>query len=753
MKMDTLKHFFTQYKKPLFIIGFSLLFFFVFTEVGFAENPSSSSTGTGNGTDLWKIVIDVINGGIKIAAALLWLLTAFVSLFLYPGWVNGTIFGLQEYLKEMWILISNVVYFVFAFILVAIAFMNIIGKGDKWELKSALPRFIVWVLIVPFSWFFVQFILSLSAILTVWVLTLPYDTFQEKDIFKNLDDKTKICTHMKVHLGSTSGNSSSSSSSSWGGNTKLWEFMECEQWSEVTIQDILSWKSSSDGKEPYQSSIFGIVSVYTYGILKIDQADTIIKWDLKTIKDIFALWLKAIFDVIFIFMYLILMAALFLALFVRGIWLWMYAMFSPAFWLLYFFEKGKDGVGSEHKFSITEFISLALVPVYVSAALSFGLVFIYIASQGIDGKATNDGVLELGWFKLTITGATGVSWEDKTEKSVLARLIIQIFGLAMLWIAVMAALKQSSVTEKITKPIADFGSSVGSLVASAPMYAPIIPAGAWGNISAKSLPTISSGIKSSLESSSVEKGQSFIKNNLPQFSNDGVELTWLSQKATEQLASFKDSPKDTAQVIRNLMSGRNSDLLAANWEFHKRLKEGAKNMWMSQDLIDKWNLNNKNGVAKAIAEFDHHLHNKHNGASIIEWLHTNPATVTWQKLDALLKKTDSSTSSVRVDSDIEEKLDASWNTTHYEVEIKGDGQTNKFTIKQDGTIGSGGTDDIVKGIKSWLSEKRVTQIFSKLNVQEQKRVLWKIQTELKDSFDINSTNNSQDIDINISPKS
>jgi len=45
----------------------------------------------------------------------------------------------------------------------------------------------------------------------------------------------------------------------------------------------------------------------------------------------------------------------------------------------------------------------------------------------------------------------------------------------MLWIAVMAALKQSETTKKITAPIASFGQSVGSLVASAPMYAPIIP--------------------------------------------------------------------------------------------------------------------------------------------------------------------------------------------------------------------------------------------------------------------------------------
>jgi hypothetical protein len=55
-------------------------------------------------------------------------LTSLISLLLTPGWVNGTIFGFDVYLKDIWVLISNIVYFIFAFILIAISFMNIVGK-------------------------------------------------------------------------------------------------------------------------------------------------------------------------------------------------------------------------------------------------------------------------------------------------------------------------------------------------------------------------------------------------------------------------------------------------------------------------------------------------------------------------------------------------------------------------------------------------------------------------------------------------
>lgn len=61
------------------------------------------------------------------------------------------------------------------------------------------------------------------------------------------------------------------------------------------------------------------------------------------------------------------------ALFTRAVMLWMYAMFSPIFALNYVIG---DKLKSLEKLSIAKFISLAMVPVYVSAALAFGLMFL-----------------------------------------------------------------------------------------------------------------------------------------------------------------------------------------------------------------------------------------------------------------------------------------------------------------------------------------------------------------------------------------
>jgi hypothetical protein len=58
-------------------------------------------------------------------------------------------------------------------------------------------------------------------------------------------------------------------------------------------------------------------------------------------------------------------------------------------------------------------------------------------------------------------------------KSGFGTLLMQLFGLAVLWIAVMAAINQSKITQAVVDPIAKFGAQVGGLIQKAPQYTPI----------------------------------------------------------------------------------------------------------------------------------------------------------------------------------------------------------------------------------------------------------------------------------------
>jgi len=523
-------------KTVLYILCFIGLYF-AFTEFGFANDDEPSGL-------VWGV-----DKAIQLVASLLWAITAFISLLLYPGWTNGTIFGLDVYMKEIWILISNIVYFMFAFILIIIAFMNIIWKWDgTWELKQAMPKFIVWVLMVPFSWFFIQFILSISAILTVGVLTLPFDAFQDKDFFEWMDGTT-ICTKVEVFLWATDW-------SDWapGGEALLWESIRCHE-----DKPIWEFFNGTDEEPGVKNSIFGVISVYTYGVLGLDSLDELTGGDIPSIGDLMDLSLKVIFDLLFIVVYLLLMLALFMALFTRGVWLWIYTMLSPVFGLLYFFWKAADWVGEGKKFSAKEFIALALVPVYVSAALAFGLVFLFVASNWLattEGWLNEDGSIDAGWINFLISW---VQWDSTNDEgffsgggSALGKLVVEIFGIVILWIAVISALGASKTTEAIVKPIADFWKSVWELAAKAPTYAPIIPT--WnGMMSTTALASAWSQVKNAIAWEQTSKGNemwsSFAKNILNTWENDASRIT---NAMSEHQAALESGTASTAELWRAL---------------------------------------------------------------------------------------------------------------------------------------------------------------------------------------------------------
>lgn len=570
-------------------------------------------------------VVGILNGIIVGAASIMWMITSFITIFLYPGWVNGTLFGLQDYLKEIWILVSNVVYFIFAFIIIVIAFMNIIWKWEgNWELKQAMPKFIIWVLIVPFSWFFIQFVLAISAILTVWVLTLPYDSFQDQSLLGDALEGTElgdsfICKDVIISF-SWEFEEGATDFSAWDSDV-LSENIKCaSEESRITVQQLFT---GTEEWEWLDNSIFWVISVYTYGILKVQDLDTLYADDLTTVSKMADLVFKILFDLLFIIIYLLLMVALFLALLVRWIRLWIYAMLSPAFGLLYFFWKTGEGFGeSWDKFNIKEFIALALVPVYVAAALSFGLIFILVATEWLKESASENDLdqINAGWFSLSIIWAHG---SGEQEVSVIGKLIVELFGVVILWIAVMAALGASKTTKAVVEPIAAFWKSVGELATKAPTYAPIIPT--WnGAMSVTGLQQVWWSLTSAAEQSARSRGSDFAK-NLPGTNPGQIDL---SNKSINALTSFENNGnKITRESLWDLRKaieeGWSITTLASDPEFIRTINHIMKtdpafaNNALLQRPVAQWR---PQDLAQALSEMDKVIDQNYSSAwTLMAW--------------------------------------------------------------------------------------------------------------------------------------
>ncbi|MCT4617391.1 MAG: hypothetical protein N4A38_04235 [Candidatus Gracilibacteria bacterium] len=485
LKLNKLKKFIkTNYKKIIFGI---FILFALSTETTFAATDKS----------IFGITVEAISEGVKALLEVCFFIagafSALVGWLMTVDWTTGTIFGLDSVFRELWIMISNIVYLAFAFILVIIAFMNIIGKGgDNYALKTALPKFIISLIMVPFTWFIVQFFISLSSVLTVSVLTLPTDI---------IADKAGGTVNQFIKIPKNGWTINVDGIGTPGGLKPKANYEGCssEEECDYTFGEYL------------QKNPFGVMYVYLYGVFnfgELTKLDTS-SWLSGTVS-VFDIIIKIIFNFAFFIVFVVILMGLFLALFMRTAYLWLYTIFSPFFGIMYFFG---DGFGGEKlkKFTFKEFISLVLVPVYVAAALSFGLLFISLISTNAKYKSqTVFTEAEPGKTIINIAPVTVTVIGDIFPKSgnqsgdgvnIFARLIMYLFGITILRLSVMAAFKSSSITEAAAAPIIKIGQDVGNLMKKLPQNIPIAP----GGLSMKSFEKASEFPKKALETASAKK--------------------------------------------------------------------------------------------------------------------------------------------------------------------------------------------------------------------------------------------------------
>ena len=581
------------FKHKLFLTKIVVFFwlYFLMTDFSFASAQ--------NDVDFKKIedwFIQITTWISTIISVLLWALTYLVTLFLTPEWTSGTVFGLSKNLKDIWVLMSNIVYFAFAFILIAIAFANIVWTQWDFALKQALPRFIVWILIVPFSWFIVQFFVSLSSILTISALNLPFEVFQDYKSQMSKVDIPKNCTLNLWVLWEKEW------TNSWEG-TPSNQIYSC--WTEeISVADLLKSDKASDG-------IFGIVWLYTYWLVNIEWISKIDEKQLRDqIKTIWDIVVKVVFDLLFIVVYAILMIALWLALMIRWIRLWIFMMLAPLFWIMYFFKKWWWGNWFLQKFNFKEFIALTLTPVYAMLALSFWIFFIFVSWKWMTWVTTDltvkdkevkiwDFTLTVEWavsHDLSVTDFLKTIWDWALW--VIWALILKIFWIVVLWGAVMAALKQSQITWEIIEPISAFGRSVWELATKIPQFTPILP----GRQTLDSLQQLPNKALWALQWYSSVKADDlawkfWLNNSQNSQAINELNRTLIEMKWNEKNQSFRQNA-----ISKLLNQIKTNNELLTDPKYREKATEVFKASWF--DRIKADNIKNVENLSKILVSAD-----------------------------------------------------------------------------------------------------------------------------------------------------
>lgn len=99
----------------------------------------------------------------------------FAGWLMSPDWTSGDLFGIRKPMYSLWVTVSNIVYFIYAILLILIALGTMFNQ-EKFGYKVMLPKLALGILMVPFTWWFVQWTISIASVVTASVITIPAET-------------------------------------------------------------------------------------------------------------------------------------------------------------------------------------------------------------------------------------------------------------------------------------------------------------------------------------------------------------------------------------------------------------------------------------------------------------------------------------------------------------------------------------------------------------------------------------------------
>ncbi len=498
-----------------------------------------------------------------------------------PDWTAGDLFGIRPIMHSLWIIVSNITYLIYAILLIFIALATIFNS-EHYGYKAMLPKLALGIIMVPLTWWMVQFTISLATYLTAAAVDVPAEALQKYTSDKSWWNTAIIPSKMSYKNGEAVD----------GKNTKIGNDYctkggDCLKPSEITAN--AGW-------------LFSPLLIYSFWVFKIQDIQKIDNTT-DVVKSIMQLINQWIIGALMFLVFGILVIWLIFMLLMRAIKLWLYAIFSPLFTIKFVFgEKAFGDADKDGSFNITEFIWLAFVPAVVSLALSFWLIIIAgmtsptandpnnkcegekctiiimgntqnsIVSTNKDN--TSNTVVTMGWISYTFEWKTqwwavvvpALSSALSLTGNFFGTIIIDIIALMFIWIAFMAGKGVSKAAGKAIEPFENMGNQIGKLGMSLPKYAPIP---GTGGLSMKSMEKVPQSLNTAIETSEAKRFE-------------GSKL-WQVLQADKYI-----SPESVKQIKEWINRGTKDwymEVMKNTQAYHDR--PNSHNGWQVEDFVKK----------------------------------------------------------------------------------------------------------------------------------------------------------------------
>lgn len=439
-----------------------------------ATAPGSTIGGQSVGSvlpnnDIIVMLSKVLSIILSMISQLLWPLLMFAgglmkSDFLYTG-------AIDLKLSEMWIQVRNLVNIAYVLLLLAVALYNVVGLGETvsmLELKKALPKIIIGLVLVNFSYAGVKVVLDVINVGTTFAFSIGQTDARltQATLLEIQKAQGPICDTIggggKLAENIAKDAKNKAIATQCAGKTGT-AASKCES----DINQYYSSKGSSSSSAMCVPDKNGklVINDKVQRYLKswnVDSSLMIIAIKFMNIQDlpkvsaaaakggIAALTINMLFSLVMFLIYAVSFVVLVVVLFTRAAVLWMIIIFSPVIVLNATFPI--PGVGGNS----SKIVKTLIAPMLIGFVLSIG--FILLATmQNINYNGQG-----------TLTSGAPTSSIDTFQD-----LLVAIGSVVFLWYGIKTA-TSDTISDKITGPILEGAQTAGTWLAKAPFkYTPL----------------------------------------------------------------------------------------------------------------------------------------------------------------------------------------------------------------------------------------------------------------------------------------
>ncbi|KKQ70441.1 MAG: hypothetical protein UT33_C0015G0032 [Candidatus Peregrinibacteria bacterium GW2011_GWC2_39_14] len=415
--------------------------------------------------DIMKILSIVL----QLLARLLWPILFFCGALME----NDIIFGgaMGERLHDVWIQIRNIANLLFVLMLVGTAIYNISGfASEKLQLKQMLPKIIMGLILVNFSYMISTVALDAISVGTTAMFGLPRaigiamtdSVGSPINITDAAQNNLCLAFTSAGKLGSETLKEAGAAIKKVGDEmSKKMQNAYCEPDKAHPGKFVASQKLQAFIGEwaPHSATIIMAVQ-----FMHMQDLQNVAMGNELTLS---SLMINMLFSMVMFFIYGMAFVILFIVLLMRAITVWLVIVLSPLLVVVYVVPEITEKAGGSMKEVVTKAVSISTAPMVIGFVLSIGYIMMTsLASTGQAGGGAQFSTL----LESTLTMNANVSGLADFQE-----IMIAIGTVGFIWAGIKAATDKTiakGATDTITKGVSSAGAWLGK---AAVMYPSIIP--------------------------------------------------------------------------------------------------------------------------------------------------------------------------------------------------------------------------------------------------------------------------------------